>query len=109
MKSPSLTNAQQYENALRDAAQWIFHAGDALFEMCVKETLIEIPGPKWTPAVWNAWKVKFEEAGQADSLGEEGRGIAETALKRMGDVEKCGVTTNVCEIFGFTSIKDDDE
>jgi hypothetical protein len=106
---PSSSNAHQYEEALLDAAQWIFYAGDALYEMCEKETLIEIPGPKWTPAVWASWKAKFDQAGQAEFLGEEGRRVAQKALKHIGETEKRGVTTNICETFGFTSIKDDDE
>jgi hypothetical protein len=104
-----LSTAPQYEDALCDAAQWIFYAGDALYEMCQKETLIEIPGPKWTPAVWDAWKAKFDQIGQADYINEEARIAAQRALKRMGEIEERGMTTNICETFGFSSIKDDDE
>lgn len=108
-KSPSASNAEQYNDSLRAASQWILYAGDALYEMCQKETLIEIPGPKWTPAVWSGWKVKFEDAAESGHLNVAGCEDAEQALAHMGRIEERGVTTNVCETFGFTSIKDDDD
>jgi hypothetical protein len=107
-KGPSTSNADDYKEAAHGAAQWIKYAGEPLFEMCEKETLITIPGPKWTPTVWSNWKVKFQEVAKADYLGTECCELANQALERMTQVEQRGVTTNICDVFGFTSIKDDE-
>lgn len=102
-------NAEIYENYepwASAAAQWILYSGEALYEMCDRETIIEIGKQKWTIALWNAWRSKFKIVAETDRFSTQARTFASAALEKMAEVEKNGVTTDVVAKFGFTSMKD---
>nr|POE94698.1 hypothetical protein CFP56_16935 [Quercus suber] len=97
-KSPSGSSAARYEPYVCAAAQWILHAGRALFEMCEKETVVEIGPYKWTPAVWKMWKVKFVTVLEMEQFGEKCHELVARVVERMSEIEQEGVTTDVVSI-----------
>ncbi|KYK57257.1 hypothetical protein DCS_04264 [Drechmeria coniospora] len=99
--------AQHYEPYAVAATQWLLHASDALFEMCSKETLIEVGRQKWTLALWNGWRTKFDAISRAPRFSPRCRRLASEALDHMAEAERAGVTTDVVGTFGFMSMKED--
>lgn len=97
---------ENYEPWASVAAQWILYSGDALYEMCDKETIIEIGKQKWTIALWNGWRPKFKVVAETERFSVKARTFASAALEKMAEVERNGVTTDVVANFGFTSMKD---
>ncbi|POR34425.1 Uncharacterized protein TPAR_05393 [Tolypocladium paradoxum] len=103
--------ARHYEPWLSAAAQWILHAGEALFELCEKKAFRELGSQVWTRTQWDGWKLKFEAASKEDRLSTQARQLASKALTQMAEVEKQGVKESVFEALGFMSMDygDDDE
>nr|POE48937.1 hypothetical protein CFP56_39034 [Quercus suber] len=108
-KSPNRSTAGHYEPYAGAAAQWILHAGAALFEMCEKETLVEIGAYKWTPTVWKNWKQKFEAVGTTETLSRECRELAAKVVEHMSKIERDGITTEIVSTFGFMIVKEEDD
>ncbi|KAJ6440032.1 MFS monocarboxylate transporter [Purpureocillium lavendulum] len=98
--------ARHYEPWACAAAQWILHAVDVLYEMCDKETIVEIGKQKWTLALWNGWRSRFETVATTEQFSSAARELASAALKKMAEAEKKGVVTNVVDKFGFMSLKE---
>ncbi|KND91997.1 hypothetical protein TOPH_03376 [Tolypocladium ophioglossoides CBS 100239] len=99
--------ARHYEPYASAAAQWVFHAGDALFEMCEKGVIIDIGKQRWTRALWNGWKAKFDTIAKADRFSSQCRSLATQAVERMTQIEKSGTSSNIVDRFGFMSTEED--
>lgn len=90
------------------AAQWIFHAGPGLWELCEKRG--------WNyhaygPDVWKRWKAAFIRVAAADSgYGSEARQAAFHAIQRMEEVEKQDIRDgmSIVDVFGLRVIADSD-
>ena len=106
-RKPSGDSAEQYTPYASAAAEWIIYAGDVLFEMCEKDTLIQIGKQKWTRTLWESWKVKFDAIAEIDQFSTHSRTLASLAANRMREIESTGITSNVVEKFGPASTKND--
>lgn len=104
--------ARRYEPYVCAAAQWILHAGDALYYMCEKRILVEIGKKRFTLPMWNNWKAKFETVMKNTLFADQTREWAAKVGHRMGKLEEHGYADGTKEIvgmFGFISPLDDDE
>lgn len=80
---------------VRAAAQWIFHAGQHLYQIeRVFPQNVAIAGPLWSGETkgfckdrWAFWKQRFEELSDDDRLSDEARRDAGDAGRGMADVE----------------------
>ncbi|KAF2152211.1 hypothetical protein K461DRAFT_278437 [Myriangium duriaei CBS 260.36] len=103
-------NTNLCETLILAAAQWIRHAGPALFEMCEKKALADASSTTWTKASWAAWKQKFNAVllSKARFYPRVCEAAAES-VSIMEKVEQEGVTTNVVETLQLLTMFDDDE
>ena len=83
--------AREYEPYAAAAAQWIVQGGPALYEMCVKDVVFQIGRKKWTLALWESWKTKFEAVSKDDRYSSPTREMAKQALEKMAILENEGV------------------
>ena len=65
--------------------------GPALYEMCVKDVVFEIGRKKWTLALWESWKTKFEVVAKDARYVYPAPGMAQQALEKMAAIEKEGI------------------
>lgn len=100
--------ARHYEPWMSAAAQWILHAGEALFELCEKRAFREL-GQVWSRTQWDSWKLKFEVASKEKKLSAPARELASKALERMAEVKEQGVKECVFQALGFTSMDDGED
>ncbi|PNY29947.1 Uncharacterized protein TCAP_00137 [Tolypocladium capitatum] len=99
--------ARHYEPYASAAAQWVSYAGDALFEMCEKGVLVEIGRQKWTRALWNSWKAKFDTIAKADQFSDQCRRFSTQAVERMTQIEKSPASSNIMDKFCFMFTEED--
>ena len=84
--------AREYEPYAAAAAQWIVQGGPALYEMCVKDVVFQIGKKKWTLALWESWKTKFEAVAKDDRYSSPMQEMAKQALVKMATLEEEGIT-----------------
>ena len=105
--------AREYEPYAAAAAQWIVQGGPALYEMCVKDVVFQIGKKKWTLALWESWKTKFEAVAKDDRYSSPMQEMAKQALVKMATLEEGGITEPgvVCKFNPVISndIGDEDE
>ncbi|KAH6876632.1 hypothetical protein B0T10DRAFT_521116 [Thelonectria olida] len=96
---------------VRAAAQWIFYADEALYEMCEKGALVSIGSPRWTRLRWDAWKTKFDAVGTDARFDEETRQCATKVSDRMSALQTRGLgdRPSVIDAFGFLIPEEDDD
>jgi len=95
----SAEQVSKYQPYACGAAQWIFHAGDVLYEFSYKG----VAG--WTRGKWDIIKLKFEEVECDSRFTVEARAMVREAVKRMAKLEGDwvdGPKTNLTDHFGFT-------
>ncbi|THU77461.1 hypothetical protein K435DRAFT_846183 [Dendrothele bispora CBS 962.96] len=105
----SATALHQYEGYASAAAQWILYAGNALYEMCQKDVLIEIGKQRWTMNVWESWKTKFDAISKDARFTPQIQELARKTTGMMGKIETEDMKGNIVEQFGFMSLKDNQE
>lgn len=88
--------SEDFEPYACAAMQWVLHAGAQLFEMCTKKA-------EFTrfPSTWEGWQTKFERVASAQALSERSREMALWTLRKMEQIERDGVSTNVVEEYGL--------
>ncbi|KAK6829784.1 hypothetical protein PG987_010368 [Apiospora arundinis] len=88
------------------AAQWVAHAGPALWEMCEKKAYA---AKGFNPTWWARWRDRFGQVAADDSgFGGQARGAAAEALRQMATFEEGEgslVGLSVVEAFGL-NVKD---
>ena len=103
----STEQAKRYEPYAAAAAQWILHAGDALFELCEKD--IRGLGMRWSSTLWDSWKAKFEEVQEDKRFSEAARDLVRQALEHMNRLEHVKGTNGIVQILGLTSWMEQDK
>ncbi|KAK7961706.1 uncharacterized protein PG986_002531 [Apiospora aurea] len=99
-------NKQAYrsEPYVLAAAQWMTHAGAAMWEMCEKKAYAAKGfNPKW----WGWWQARFAQVAEDDSgFSEQAREASAEALKQMAVLKEDGCAgLSVIEAFGL-NVKD---
>ncbi|KAK8016990.1 hypothetical protein PG993_015179 [Apiospora rasikravindrae] len=101
---PYNKQADRSEPYVLAAAQWMTHAGAAMWEMCEKKAYAAKGfNLKW----WDRWQARFEQVSVNDSgFGNQAREAAAEALKQMAASKEGGSTSlSVIEAFGL-GVKD---
>lgn len=103
----STEQAKRYQPYACAAAQWILYAGEALFELCNKD--IRGFGFKWSKALWESWKAKFEEVKDDKRFTDPARDFAHKAVARMNILEEGKGKIGIIEKFGLVSWRGEEE
>jgi len=62
-----------------------------VYEACVKDVVFQIGRKKWTLALWESWKTKFETIREDGRYSRPTQEMAAQALEKMTQLEKEGV------------------
>ena len=92
---------KEYEACVMAAAQWIYYAGAALYEICDAGALLDVSSHRWKKDDWTSFKDKFAKISIADRFSANVQKTAARAVDTMVSIEKQGVTSNFIELYGY--------
>ncbi|KAI1852747.1 hypothetical protein JX266_002288 [Neoarthrinium moseri] len=99
---------QRYEPYIAAAAQWILHAGDALYEMSEMKVLAMV---RWKRERWDSIKAKFDAVAGDERFSTAAREWATKAVLSMENIEEQGAggKKDVVASYRFPQLDEDEE